>query len=191
MRSTGYIAVAILGAIATAPSVARANSCNLYSPLRFGEIRTGCPVTIYAQPGIDPDLPEITRANQAVPPTVVRDQQTLTVTFEHYEDETSCTLIPSTEDRLFDRYVVMWPDLQPGDEIIVDGVPLTVPGPGDCGNPQPFFYCQDGVRDCDPIDDPNMPSNQGGCSAAGGDPSIAGAVIGVAALVRRRRRASR
>ncbi|HSD90066.1 MAG TPA: MYXO-CTERM sorting domain-containing protein [Kofleriaceae bacterium] len=158
--------------LAVSPRIASANSCNLYGPQTWGQIRVGCSLTVFALPEVDPSLPNITRAGQPVSPTIDHDQLTLKVTLQHYLSPTSCDLATSYENRTFDRYVITWSDLQPGDEIEVDGYRMTVPGPGDCGVVDPFFYCQDGVQSCDAPADPGMNDvDQAGCSAGSGSPS--------------------
>jgi len=179
--------------------VAHANGCNLYTPQRWGQIREGCSLTTYSLPEVGADMPEITRGGLPITPTIVHDQVTLQVTFQHYPSPTDCNLIPSYEDRTFERYTFSWPDLHGGDEVIVDGGPYTVvvPGPGDCGVVDPAFYCSDPIQSCDPGMDPpddGTPGDSdegGGCSAGGGGTSWL-VILGVVALLSysRRSRAS-
>src|SRR6476659_9006888 len=112
-------------------------------------------------------------------PTIVQDQLTLKVTMEHYESATSCNLIDSYENRTFDRYVITWPDLHGGDEINIDDSPYitVVPGPGDCGVVDPFFYCADPIQTCTPTDTDTGSdstheddSDLGGCAAGSHSP---------------------
>jgi hypothetical protein len=177
-----------------ASRVARANECNLYQPERFGQIRVGCSLTIFALPEVDPAIPTITRGGQALAPTIAHDQLLLKVTFEHYASPDSCDLVPSYENRTFDRYVVAWPDLQPGDEIEVDNYPMVVPSAGDCGPVDPFFACADGVKFCDDQpaggQDPQPDGvDPGGCAAGGG--ALAWLSIASVLVVITRRRARR
>jgi MYXO-CTERM domain-containing protein len=179
-RLSGFALCAVL---AVSPRLAEANSCNLYQPQTWGQIRAGCSLTVFALPEVDPSLPTITRAGQLVEPTIDQDQLTLEVTMEHYPSPDSCDLIASYENRTFDRYVMTWSDLQPGDEIEVDGYPMTVPGLGDCGIVDPFFYCQDGIQFCDGSLDPVEDDDEHvGCSAGSDSPSWL-ALLAVAALV--------
>lgn len=165
------VLLVLLGSLA--PRLAHANECNLYQPERFGNIRIGCSLTIFALPEVDPAVPTITRGGQTLTPTIAHDQLTLKVTWEHYPSPDSCDLVASYENRTFDRYVVAWPDLQPGDEILVNNYPMVVPSAGECGQVDPAFYCADGVKFCDPApsgsDSPPGPGDdQGGCAAGSG-----------------------
>lgn len=168
MRSVLF-GVVLLASLARA---AHANECNLYQPERFGNLRIGCSLTFFALPDVDPAIPTITRGNETLAPTIAHDQLTLKVTWEHYASADSCDLVDSYENRTFDRYVVAWPDLQPGDEILVNDYPIVVPGAGDCGTVDPIFYCADGVKFCGDQSgsgSDSAPGNDpGGCSAGGG-----------------------
>jgi hypothetical protein len=156
----------VCAALAATPRLASANGCNLYQAQRWGEIREGCSLTVFALPEVDPALPEITRGGEPVVPAVEQDQLTLKVLIEQYPTPDSCTLQSSYENRTFDRYVVTWHDLHAGDEIVVDGVPMTVPAAGDCGVVDPFFYCQDGIQYCDDAGGPGEDEeSSSGCSA--------------------------
>jgi hypothetical protein len=184
-RLPGFVFCAVL---AVSPRIADANSCNLYQPQTWGQIRVGCSLTVFALPEVDPSLPNITRAGQPVSPTIDHDQLVLKVTMQHYPSADSCTLVTSYENRTFDRYVITWSDLQPGDEIEVDGYRMTVPGPGSCGVVDPLFYCQDGVHSCNPPSDPGTNEvDQAGCSAGAGSLSWL-ALFPVVALFGYRRR---
>lgn len=192
------LAFTIVAALAAAPRAAHANSCNLYYEQRFGQFREGCSISVFALPTISPHLPTVTRNGQELTPTVVQDEVTLKVTFTHYPSADSCELLPPEyENRTFAHYELTWPDLKGGDEIVVDGFSVVVPGPGDCGVPEPAFYCTDPIQSCsDPVDPDPDPDNLGddtaGCSAGSGTPSWL-VILGVAAILRscsRRSRAS-
>src|SRR5512143_3088619 len=188
MRRTIMLCLASWATVA--PRAAHANECNLYQPERFGNIRIGCSLTIFSLPEVDPAIPMITRGGQTLAPTIAHDQLTLKVTWEHYPSADSCDLVASYENRTFDRYVVAWPDLQPGDEILVNGSPLVVPSAGDCGTVDPAFYCADGVKFCGDYggsdSHPAPGSDPGGCAAGGGGLGWL-AVAGLAVIGGRRR----
>jgi hypothetical protein len=200
MRRLVIVGFALAAGLAGTTRLAHANGCNLYTPQRTGQIREGCSMTVYNLPEVAAALPTIKRGGVELTPTIVHDQISMQVTFEHYQSSTVCDLIESHEDRTFDRYVISWADLHGGDEVNVDDSPYTtvVPGPGDCGAMEAFFYCADPIQTCtppmDPIPDPNPePDNDdlGGCAAGGGSPGWL-ALLGVAAFVScsRRSRAS-
>ena len=180
-------------ALAASPRRADANGCNLYQTQTFGQIRVGCSLTVFVPSNVAPSLPSITRAGTTVTPTINHDQLMLEVNIQHYESPTSCNLVTSYENRTFDRYMLTWSDLQPGDEILVDGQAMTVPGPGDCGVVDPFFYCQDPIQYCnhdpdpDPDPQPADDDDQAGCSAGSGTPSWL-AILSVVAIFGYRRR---
>lgn len=187
-------ALSVLATLAAAPTVVHANSCNLYSSQRFGQIRVGCSITVFALPEIEPWIPEISRGGQVLTPTITQDEVTLKVMLQEYSSPDACYLdVTKYEYRSFDRYVLAWPDLQPGDEVQVDSQSYTtvVPGPGDCGPVEPQFYCQDGVRFCDdawPHDDDDIDDESDdavGCSAASRTPSWL-LLLPFAMLMRRR-----
>jgi hypothetical protein len=190
------VGFALCAALAASSPSADANSCNLYQPQSWGQIRVGCSLTVFALPDVDPGLPDITRAGTPVVPTIDHDQLTLKVTMQHYPSPDSCNLVTSYENRTFDRYVLTWSDLQPGDEIEVDGQAMTVPGPGDCGVVDPLFYCQDGVQDCHDYDghdyDDPQPgdADQAGCSVGSGSASWL-VIVSAVAIVGFRRRSRR
>jgi hypothetical protein len=177
---------------------AEANQCNLYQPQQFGQYREGCAITIFSLPDVDPLLPSITRNGQPVEPTIVQDELVLKVGFEHYATPDSCYLLPPEyENKAFERYVLTYPDLKGGDEIIVDrygSYTVVVPGPGDCGVVDPIFWCQDGIQFCDdpypPDPDHEDDSDLGGCSAGRGSTSGL-AIFTLLALVRVGRRSRR
>jgi hypothetical protein len=185
-RLVGY---ALCAALAASPRIADANSCNLYQPQTFGEIRVGCSITVFALPEVEPSLPTITREGQIVAATIDHDQLELKVTMGHYPSPESCSLLTSYENRTFDRYVIAWNDLQPGDEILIDGYPLTVPDTGDCGVVAPSFYCQDPIQGCDDQvpDQEQTDDDQLGCSAGSGSLGWL-AIFAVVALVGHGRR---
>lgn len=189
------VGFALWVAVAGSPRIADANSCNLYQPQRWGEIRVGCSLTVFALSEVAPSLPDVTRAGQLVVPKIDQDQLILKVTMQHYESPDSCNLVTSYENRTFDRYVISWEDLQPGDEIEVDGYPMTVPGPGDCGVVDPLFYCQDGIQSCDddlPPSDPELAdADPAGCSAGSGSPSWLASFALIALVTHGRQRAPR
>lgn len=178
----------LLAALAAVPARAEANICNLYQPQHFGQVRVGCPITVFALPDVEPYLPELTRSGVVLEPTLVQDQLTLKVTFEHYESLDSCTLIQSSENRTFNRYVLTWDDLQPGDQVQLDGGPaFAVPGAGPCETPEPWFFCQDDVHFCDYPPDDDNDDDVSGCSATGSTPSWL-VLVPLLAFARRRRR---
>jgi hypothetical protein len=197
-RRLVVLGLVLAAALAGFTRPAHANSCNLYSPQRWGEIREGCSLTIFTLPEIDPQLPTIQRDGVELVPAIVEDQITLKVTYEHYKSPTSCDTYLEYENKPFDRFVVSWPDLKGGDEIRIDDHPyvVVVPGPGDCGIVDPFFYCQDGIQFCDdtyPPDenDTNEPDDVdlAGCSAASGGTGWLAAigVLAVLSCIRRSR----
>lgn len=200
MRRSVVLGLALAASLAA--QRAEANQCNLYQPQRWGQFREGCSMTIFTLPDIDPGLPTVTRNGQEVVPTIVQDEIVLKVGYEHYATPDSCELLPPEyENKTFDRYVVTWSDLKGGDEIIVDNynVPIVVPGPGDCGVVDPFFYCQDGIQFCDHPNDPDPDpgheddSDLGGCSAGSGSASWLAmlALLGLVSYSRRSRTSSR
>jgi hypothetical protein len=199
MRRLLFVGLALAAGLAGTTRTASANGCNLYSSQRWGQIREGCSITVFSPVNVDPGLPTITRGGQELTPTIVQDQILLKVTYEHYPSADSCELNPPEyENQTFNRYVVSWADLHGGDEVLVDNSPYTmvVPGPGDCGVVDPFFYCQDPIQSCTPHDPDPDPSHDddsdlSGCAAGSHSPGWF-ALIGVAAFVScsRRRRAS-
>jgi len=188
------LGLVILGVIAASASVAEANICNLYQQQQFGQLGIGCPVTVFALPEITPVFPEVTRNGVVVSPTLVQDQLTLKVTFEHYESLDSCTLNQTSENRTFNRYVLTWTDLQPGDSVQVDGGEPFVVSAGACETPEPWFFCQDDIQFCDwpPEDDKDrdgIPDDEeeSGCTATSSAPSWL-VLVPLIAFARRRRR---
>jgi len=198
MRRSVVLGFVLFTSLVTAHQRAEANSCNLYRAQQWGQLREGCAVTIFSLPEADPEVPTITRDGQELTPTIVQDDIVLKVGFEHYESPDSCYLLPTEyENKTFDRYVVSWPDLKGGDEVLVNNnaSATVVPGPGDCGVVDPVFYCQDGIQFCDDQDPadpaPEDDSDMGGCSAGSHSPGWL-ALLGVAAVIScsRRSRAS-
>ncbi|HUS32564.1 MAG TPA: MYXO-CTERM sorting domain-containing protein [Kofleriaceae bacterium] len=199
MRRLIVLSFALTSALVASVRTAEANSCNLYYEQRFGMFREGCSVTTFMLQGQMPHLPAVKRNGQELTPTLVQDEITLKVRFDHYPSADSCELLPPVyENRTFDRYVMTW-DLQGGDEIVVDNSPIVVPGPGDCGGvPEPAFYCTDPIQSCnDPVDpDPdtdNLGDDTAGCSAGSGSASWLSllALIGLVSYSRRSRTSSR